>query len=144
MRSLFFSLILAGVGSFLHAQAPGQIQQIQVQQSTQIAIQAAHQANEQAMQAAQQANQNAIAAQQASLTRCHDCTALTPRFSMKPGTYSVPLTVTISADRNAAIYYTLDGWTPTLNSEKYTGPSKLTPHRRCRLLLFLLAELSVE
>jgi len=128
MRSLFFSLILTGMGPFLQAQNTAQIQQsIQAaQQANQIAAQAAQQANEQSMRASQQANQNAnAAAQQASMNRCRDCVARTPRFSMKSGIYSVPFTVTITADRNASIYYTLDGWTPTFNSEKYAGPIEI-------------------
>jgi hypothetical protein len=124
MRSLFFSLILAGMGPSLQAQNTAQIQQ-----STQSAVQAAQQANRASVRATQQANGQAVrdsqqAGQNAAATqqRCRDCAARTPRFSMKSGTYSAPFTVTITADRNAAIYYTLDGWTPTFDSEKYNGP----------------------
>ena len=50
-----------------------------------------------------------------------------PDFSVKPGTYSSPQTVTI-ADRwpGAVIYYTLDGRKPTLASATYTGPLLIT------------------
>lgn len=132
MRSLLPCLILLVLVPFVPAQNAAQIQQSTqiatqaAQQATQISIQAAQQANQQAMRDTQQASQNAAtAAQQASATRCSDCFARAPRFSMKSGTYSVPFTVTITADRNAAIYYTLDGWTPTRNSEKYTGPFEI-------------------
>ena len=126
MRSLFFSLILAGMGPFLQAQNTAQLQA--AQQAAQISAQAAQQATQASIQAAQQANEQAMRDSQqaaAAQQRCRDCAARTPRFSMKSGTYSVPFTVTITADRNAAIYYTLDGWTPTFNSEKYDGPIEI-------------------
>lgn len=128
MRSLFFCPILLVMVPFLQAQNATQIQQstqiaVQTaQQASQTAAQSAQQANEQATRDAQQANQNA---QQAAINHCSDCAARTPRFSMKSGTYSVPFTVTITSDHKSAIYYTLDGWTPTLNSEKYTGPIEI-------------------
>lgn len=130
MRSLFFGLILLEMVPFAAAQNAAQIlQSAQIaaqasqaaQQASQMATQAAQRANQQAMQDAQQANQSA---RQASANTCHDCVRI-PRLSMKSGTYSVPFTVTITSSRNAAIYYTLDGWTPTFNSPKYTGPIEI-------------------
>ena len=47
----------------------------------------------------------------------------TPTFSPKAGVYSEPQSVTISCDtEGAAIYYTLDGSTPTASSTPYTQP----------------------
>ena len=123
MRSLFFCLVLLALVSYLQAQNA-----VQIQQSTQIAVQTSQQAAQTSAQAAERANEQAIRdAQQANqnahpVSGCTDCVVRTPRFSMKSGTYSVPFTVTITADRNAVVYYTLDGWTPTVNSDKYTGP----------------------
>ena len=52
--------------------------------------------------------------------------AATPSFSIAPGTYNSPQTVTISdasasAAAGAAIYYTTNGTTPTTASTRYTG-----------------------
>jgi hypothetical protein len=46
-----------------------------------------------------------------------------PRFSIKPGGYSAPLSVSLTDHtRGAIIFYTTDGWTPTSNSTRYLGP----------------------
>jgi hypothetical protein len=46
-----------------------------------------------------------------------------PRFSLKPGIYHHPVRVRITdPTRNTVIYYTTDGWTPTVLSRRYIGP----------------------
>ena len=48
---------------------------------------------------------------------------VTPTFSVPPGTYNQPQTVTVSTTTGGAtIYYTIDGTTPTPASTRYTGP----------------------
>ena len=50
-----------------------------------------------------------------------------PAIAPAGGTYSTPLTVTISDSlANAVIYVTTDGSTPTLSSPIYRGPFMLT------------------
>ena len=87
-------------------------------------MQAAQTANQQAMQAAQRANQQAM--QQAQMTAIRPGlmpgAVPRPRFSVKPGTYATPLTVKIKAPRETTVYFTTDGWTPTKDSPRYTGP----------------------
>ena len=53
--------------------------------------------------------------------------AAAPQIAPGSGTYSTPLTVTISdSTPNAVIYVTTDGSTPTLSSPVYHGPFMLT------------------
>ncbi len=94
-------------------------------QAAQQATQAAQQANDQAIRDAQLASQTAQNTQQQSMqnTQCYRCSAATPKFSVKPGKYSSPVRLKIrDASRGAVIYYTTDGWTPTAEPTRYTGP----------------------
>jgi hypothetical protein len=109
------------------AQDPG----MQAAQQAQMAAQqATQQANDQMMQAAQQANNQAMQnAQQAAQSgpQCYRCFAAMPKFSVKSGKYSGPLTIKMrDASRGAVIYYTIDGWTPTGASIRYRGPITIT------------------
>jgi len=45
-----------------------------------------------------------------------------PTFSPAAGAYTSAQTVTISCANSVSIYYTLDGSTPTISSNQYTGP----------------------
>jgi len=50
-----------------------------------------------------------------------------PKFSVKPGKYNEPRTVKITnSTAGATIYDTTDGWTPTAESQRYTGPIKVS------------------
>jgi len=69
----------------------------------------------------QQMADSANAAQQNGWYCCIG--TLPPTFSVKPGKYAQPVHVKIRDNtRGATIYYTTDGWTPTLQSAKYEGP----------------------
>src|ERR1700726_4374526 len=116
MRTYLTLLTLILAASFVVAQDPGmQAAQQASQQATQMATQAAQQANQTAMQAAQQAAQNTPV--------CYRCFAGKPKFSVKPGAYSKAVTLKLKdSTRGAVSYYTMDGWTPTAESTRYTGP----------------------
>jgi len=130
MRTYLTLLTLTLAVSFALAQDPGMQAAQQAaqaaQQAAQISQQASQQAIDQMNQAAQQANQQAMQnAQQAGLntTQCYRCGAATPKFSVKPGSYSASVTIKIKdSTRGAVIYYTTDGWTPTAASTRYLGP----------------------
>lgn len=123
---LSLSLVFFLTQPLAQAQDPGMQTAQQAQMATQIATQAAQQANDQMMQAAQQANQQAMQnAQQAAtdFPQCYRCFAAKPKFSVKPGAYSAPVTLKMKdSTRGAIIYYTTDGWTPTASSTRYMGP----------------------
>lgn len=117
MRILLVISVIALSGCVAHAQDPGQ-------QASQQAIQDAQLATQQAMQASQQAAQSAqIAMQDTTTPRPGPSYTATPKFSLKQGAFSAPVTVKIQdASRGAIIYYTTDGWTPTTDSTRYKGP----------------------
>jgi hypothetical protein len=103
MRIPVVLLPLALSAALVQAQDPGAL--------------AAQQANDAAMRAAQQAAQNTQ-----TMMYLHPVTAR-PKFSVKPGAYASAVQVKIrDASRGAVIYYTTDGWTPTAESTRYTGP----------------------
>jgi hypothetical protein len=126
MRIYLTLLALILAAAFVVAQDPGMQA---AQQATQMATQAAQQANDQMMQASQQANQTAMQnAQQAAQNtlECYRCFAAKPKFSVKPGAYSKAVTLKLKdSTRGAVIYYTTDGWTPTADSNRYTGPIRI-------------------
>jgi hypothetical protein len=109
----FFSLLL--IPSSVSAQIDPGIQ------AAQDAQQAAQQSQQAAMQAMQDAQNSQISTPPGPC-----CIAWTapPKFSVKPGKYSGPLSVKITdTTRGAVIYYSTDGWTPTVdNSPRYRGP----------------------
>jgi hypothetical protein len=125
---------LLAVFSFLWIPGLTLAQSDAASQSAQAAQQAAQQSQQAAMQAmrdAQEANRQASEASQQAMQDAQNsigqpcCLHFTapPKFSVKPGTYPGPTTVKITdSTRGAVIYYTTDGWTPTLNSPRYRGP----------------------
>src|ERR1700722_6248005 len=124
MRTLLLMLISALIGCVAQAQNDAaQAAQQPSQQATQTAQQASQLAARQAMQAAQQAKSAQTAIQDTPLLPSGPSFTATPKFSVKPGAFSAPVTVKIKdASRGAIIYYTTDGWTPTINSTRYKGP----------------------
>jgi len=121
MRNLLavFALLLL-ISSATLAQDPGALA---AQQAMQQAQQDAQQAQQFAMQAAQQAQQDAQSAMNAANSGPYFGLTATPKFSIKPGTYSSPTKVRLTdSTRGAIIYYSTDGWTPTASSQRYLGP----------------------
>jgi hypothetical protein len=96
------------------------------------ATQASEQASKQAMQALQQAMQDAQRANEQAMANLNNASqnntpvvamTMPPKISVKPGTYTKPITVRLSnRSRGAIMYYTTDGWTPTTASTRYVGP----------------------
>ena len=61
--------------------------------------------------------------------------APTPLISPSSGTYTVPLTVTITDSLGSAtIYYTTNGTMPSLSSARYTGPIVLNASGRVQAI----------
>jgi hypothetical protein len=106
------------------AQAAQQAAQNAMQQAMQQAQAATAEAIRQAQDAAQQSAQlNQQAAMNAANAPYLIPTAATPSISKKSGSYNSSFIVRLkSSTRGAAIYYTTDGWTPTVDSLRYTGP----------------------
>src|SRR3984957_18310099 len=128
LRTFFSALILVMSATVVQAQDPAADAAQQASQQAMQATQQAMAASQQAMQQAQQANAQAqqdvqIATQNMDSSTWIPYVALKPKFSVKPGTYSQAMTVKMTdATRGAIIYYTTDGWTPTVNSNRYMGP----------------------
>jgi len=129
MRTLLAVAILMLSGLCVQAQDdPG----AQAAQAAQQAMQQAQQQMQQLQQDTQRASDEATrqtmqnlsdASNSANNTSLCCAYAAKPTFSVKPGTYSGTTTVKIrDATRGAVIYYTTDGWTPTVASKRYTGP----------------------
>jgi hypothetical protein len=127
---IVFSLLL--ISGFTPAQDDAGMQAAQAAQ--QAAMQAT-QANQQAMQEMQRANQEASAQfTQQMINNLNDATQNTqaapvvgftakPKISAKPGIKNSPITVKLSdSTRGAILYYTTNGWTPTVASHRYIGP----------------------
>lgn len=94
------------------------------QQAQNDAMQAAQQAQNDAMQASQQATQQAMQDSQ-NAVNSEPSIGLTsqPTFSVKAGAVKPGTLVRIKCSTHyAAIYYTTNGWTPTIASRRYTGP----------------------
>jgi len=126
MRITLISSVLVLSAAMAQAQDPAAMA---AQQANQQAMQAAQMANQQAMQAAEAANQQATRNMQQAMQSAQAAASQEgvgnvprPKFSVKPGYYAAPLTVKIKAPRETTVYYTTDGWTPTKDSTRYTGP----------------------
>jgi hypothetical protein len=133
MRVLLVILVVALSGCVADAQNDAAQAAQQAMQAAQLASQQAIQASQQGMQDVQLANQQAMQASQQAAQSSQIASqntpppgprlTATPKFSAKQGAFSAPVTVTIrDASRGAIIYYTTDGWTPTVNSTRYKGP----------------------
>lgn len=130
MRAFLVLLILGVSSSFAQAQdnLGAQIAQQAAMEAQQQAFMQSQQAAQQAMDQARQANQDAMRAMDQQMqAAAYPGPATTyvakPSFSVKPGTYTTPQTVKIKeSTRGSIIYYTMDGWTPTPDSLRYSGP----------------------
>ena len=125
MRTLLATLVATLTACVAQAQNDAaQAAQQASQQATQAAMQGSQQASQQAMEASQQAAQSAqIAMQNTTPPPVGPSLTATPKFSLKQGAFSAPVTVRIQdRTRGAIICYTTDGWTPTINSPRYKGP----------------------
>lgn len=127
MRPFFALFSLLSIPSFLLAQIDPATQAAQAaQQATEQAQQAAMQAMRDAQEAAHQANdamQQSMQSAQDSSQPCCIAWTVPPKFSVKAGKYKGALTVRMTdATRGAVIYYSTDGWAPTVNSARYRGP----------------------
>jgi len=130
MRALLVLLILGVSSSLAQAQdnLGAQIAQQAAVEAQQQAFMQSQQAAQQAMDQARQANQDAMRAMDQQMqAAAYPGPATTyvakPSFSVKPGTYTTPQTVKIKESaRGSIIYYTTDGWTPTPDSMRYSGP----------------------
>jgi Chitobiase/beta-hexosaminidase C-terminal domain len=126
----FFSLLLTPCFVIAQENAAAQAAQA-AQQAAQQAMQQSQQATMQAMQNASEASRRALEANQRAMQDAQDSAAqpcciswtAAPKFSVKAGKYTGPTTVRITdASRGAVIYYSTDGWTPTVDSPRYRGP----------------------
>jgi hypothetical protein len=109
--------------------ATQQAQRTAQQQAVLAGQQATDQVLRQAQLSSYQYNQAMIQGVPAQMNYENLCCFLTesPKFSVKPGKYNEPRTVKITdSTAGAAIYYTTDGWTPTAESQRYTGPIKVS------------------
>ncbi|HEX4021283.1 MAG TPA: chitobiase/beta-hexosaminidase C-terminal domain-containing protein [Acidobacteriaceae bacterium] len=130
---LSFILFLVLCGTVVYAQDDAAMQASQMaaqasEMATQQAIQNSQMATQQAMQDSQIANQQAMQAAQNSANAWSGLPmASTPKFSMKPGSYSSAVTLRMKdKTRGAILYYTTDDWTPTPQSTRYVGPITIT------------------
>lgn len=100
-------------------------------------------AAQQAQQAAQQASDDAMRANQQAMRDAQNAAAMntgpglaaSPRFSLKPAAYSTPLRLFLTdSTRHATIYYTTNGWAPTMRSRRYTGPITIARTERVQAI----------
>jgi hypothetical protein len=122
MKTAGIVLLVAGALA-AYGQDPASIAAMQASQiATQQSMQASQLATQQSIQASQQAMQ---ASQLASMQDTGPVIGLTgrPSFSIVSGNVTAGTTVRLkSSTRHATIYYTTDGWTPTVFSTRYIGP----------------------
>jgi hypothetical protein len=120
MKAILLALVFTCVSAY--GQDPGawaaQQAQQQAIQANQQAIQSMQQASQQDMQNAMQTSANA-----AQNTGPIVAYTLPPTFSVNAGKVKPGTTVRIKTRSHyAVIYYTTNGWTPTTDSRRYTGP----------------------
>ena len=123
-----FTVLVLLLSSFVFAQDAGQ-------QAAQIAIQQTQQANQQAViQFSQWQNEASLRTSQqmidnaAAINRNLQWNVThAPKFWPKPGTFkgTAPNVTITDPTKGAVIYFTTDGATPTLKSQRYTGPIAL-------------------
>lgn len=97
------------------------------QQAARLSQQASQQALQASERASQQANTDAMRAMQMQTTNTVGTEYTSPpKFLLSPGSYPAGTLIRLR-DRSsgAVIYYTTDGWTPTVHSTRYTRPITL-------------------
>jgi hypothetical protein len=130
---LTFAVFFAASSAQAQSNSAAQAAQAAAAQATAAAQQASAQASQQAMADMQRAVDSTTRANQKAMDDLSRTAAqnntpaiaftLPPKISLKGGTYSAPVTVKLSSrTRGAIMYYSTDGWTPTVNSARYLGP----------------------
>ena len=139
LGALVLVMALRGVAG---AQDAGAAAAMAAQQSMQMAQQASQQAIDSMNQASQLAQQSM---QMAMLNNSHSMPAPRPPLPMTPmplitpggGRFTGSVQVVIAdADPRAIVFYTTDGSTPTLRSQRYVGPIVVSEKTRVRALAF--------
>jgi hypothetical protein len=137
-RLLAVAVVGVGLLGAAHAQDDaGMMAAQQAQMASDMAMQATMQANQMANDAAAQASQQAILNANNAAMMSAGCVVPTPKISVKSGTYGSSQTVEVKERmKDADVYYSLHGWTPTAKSHRYSGPFTVDANTQLRVVAF--------